>query len=93
VLLPSSPLSSPLLSSPLLSPPQLMADLYDQILPHFDSTCLGVAAEVSPEFGMEGGRATQAIKEHGLEEVYLSYLLALQVHPIVTPMNAVLTPF
>lgn len=57
----------------------LLADLYDQLLPHFTSRLFNVGLDET--FDLGAGRSADACRERGTEAVYLDYLRA--VHGLV----------
>ena len=58
----------------------LLADLYDQLLPNFGSRLFNVGLDETFDLGL--GRSAQACKEHGKQSVYLEFLQ--QVHRLVS---------
>ena len=58
---------------------ELLADLYDQLLPNFRDTLFNVGLDETMDVGT--GRSSAACEERGTVEVYLEYLL--EVHALV----------
>lgn len=59
---------------------ELVASIYDDLLPHFSSRLFNASADEPFELGK--GRTEAAVRERGKGRVYLDYLLAL--HQLVT---------
>lgn len=59
---------------------ELVASIYDQLLPHFSSMLFNACADEPFELGQ--GRTEQVVQERGKGRVYLEYLIAL--HKLVT---------
>jgi hypothetical protein len=57
----------------------LLADLYDQLLPHFRSDLFNVGLDET--FDLGHGRSAEACERHGTERVYLDFLK--EVHALV----------
>ncbi|GAB4574213.1 MAG: hypothetical protein Kow0077_19630 [Anaerolineae bacterium] len=60
----------------------LMAELYDELLPHFSSLQFNVGCDETWDVGQPGTRSEAAVKERGAGRVYLDYLRA--IHGLVT---------
>jgi len=59
---------------------ELLADLYDQLLPHFNSPLFNVGLDETLDLGL--GRSADACAERGAERVYLDFLH--RVHHLVS---------
>jgi hypothetical protein len=64
----------------------LLADLYDQLLPHFSSRQFNVGLDETFDLGQ--GRSAPACAERGVEGVYLEFLE--QVHRLVTQRGRIM---
>jgi hypothetical protein len=56
---------------------RLIAELYEELLPHFSSRQVNIGCDEVFELGQPGTRCEQVCKEHGRSRVYLDFVLQL----------------